>query len=140
MAKSTKKSSKKSSPKAKQIGSQTGSEVKMPISEKAFQDAAAVDPQGRFVLTLYVSGMTPRSRRAIDNIQKLCEEHMAGRYDLKIIDIYQQPGLAKEAQIIAVPTLIKKLPPPLRRLIGDLGDPGRVLLALGLIQSSHSKK
>ena len=120
--------------------SETGSQTKLPISGKAFEEAVAETPHGRFMLTLYVSGMTPLSRRAIDNIQKLCEEHMAGRYDLKIIDIYQQPGLAKEAQIIAVPTLIKKLPPPLRRLIGDLGDPGRVLLALGLIQSRPSNK
>ena len=140
MAKSTKISSKKSSDTVSRIGSQAVSQAKMPISDKAFEDAVAVDPEGWFMLTLYVSGMTLRSRRAIDNIQKLCEEHMAGRYDLKIIDIYQQPGLAKEAQIIAVPTLIKKLPPPLRRLIGDLGDPGRVLLALGLVQGTGSKK
>ena len=114
--------------------------TKMAVTEKAFEDAVAEEPQGRFMLTLYVSGMTPRSQRAIDNIQKLCEEHMKGRYDLKIIDIYQQPELAKAAQIICVPTLIKKLPPPLRRLIGDLGDPGRVLLALGLVQGTDSKK
>ena len=136
MATSIKKIKKTSSKKISKAEIPT----KMPISDKAFADAVAVDPEGRFMLTLYVSGMTPRSRRAIDNIQNLCEEHMPGRYDLKIIDIYQQPGLAKDAQIIAVPTLIKKLPPPLRRLIGDLGDPGRVLLALGLVQGTGSKK
>ena len=140
MAKSTRKSSKKSSDTASRIENQAGSQAKMPISDKAFEDAVAVDPQGRYVLTLYVSGMTPRSQRAIDNIQKLCEEHMAGRYDLKIIDIYQQPGLAKEAQIIAVPTLIKQLPLPLRRLIGDLGDPGRVLVALEVDPDMGGKK
>ena len=123
----------------KQVGKIEPS-TKMAVTEKAFEDAVAEEPQGRFMLTLYVSGMTPRSQRAIDNIQKLCEEHMKGRYDLKIIDIYQQPELAKAAQIICVPTLIKKLPPPLRRLIGDLGDPGRVLLALGLVQGTDSKK
>ena len=120
--------------------SEAGSATKMPITEKAFEQAVAMDPEGRFMLTLYVSGMTPRSQRAIDNIQSLCEEHMSGRYDLKIIDIYQQPGAAKDAQIIAVPTLIKRLPPPLRRLIGDMGDPGRVLLALGLVDSRAAGK
>ena len=100
------------------------------MSVEAFEQAVADNPQGPFTLALYISGMTPRSQLAIDNIQKLCEEHMAGRYKLKIIDIYQQPGAAKDAQIIAVPTLIKQLPPPLRRVIGDLGDPGRIMVAL----------
>ena len=136
MAKSKTKTLKKSSVKVAEVGSPT----KMPITERAFEQAASVDPEGRFMLTLYVSGMTPRSQRAIDNIQSLCEEHMSGRYDLKIIDIYQQPGAAKDAQIVAVPTLIKRLPPPLRRLIGDLGDPGRVLLALGLVESRAKVK
>ncbi len=103
------------------------------VSAQAFERAFARQPQGRFVLKLYVSGMTLRSRRAIDNIQKLCEEHLAGGYDLEIIDIYQQPALAKGDQIIAVPTLVKKLPVPLRRVIGDMSDPGRILLALGVV-------
>ena len=120
--------------------SEVGSPSKIAITKKAFEEAVSEDPEGRFMLSLYVSGMTPRSQRAIDNIQSLCEEHMSGRYDLKIIDIYQQPGAAKDAQIIAVPTLIKRLPPPLRRLIGDLGDPGRVLLALGLVESGAAGK
>jgi circadian clock protein KaiB len=102
------------------------------ISAKAFERAAAENPQGRFLLKLYVSGMTPRSRRAIGNLQKLCDEYLPGRHDLEIIDIYQQPALAKGAQIVAAPTLVKALPPPLRRVIGDLSDPGRILLVLGL--------
>jgi circadian clock protein KaiB len=85
-----------------------------------------------YVLRLYVAGTTPQSLRAIGNIKKICEEHLAGRYDLEVIDIYQQPSLAEGEQIIAVPTLVKKLPEPLRRLIGDLSDTYRVLVGLDL--------
>ncbi|MGO8751734.1 MAG: circadian clock KaiB family protein [Thermoguttaceae bacterium] len=102
-------------------------------SGQEFERASAQSPDARFVLRLYVSGMTARSRQAIDNIQKLCEEHLTGRYDLEIIDIYQQPDLAKEGQIIAAPTLVKKLPPPLRKVIGDMGDPGRIMVVLGIV-------
>jgi circadian clock protein KaiB len=112
----------------------TGSaEIGLGISAKAFQRAVADNPRAHFVLKLYVSGMTPRSRRAIDNLQKLCGEHLPDGYDLDIIDIYQQPGLAKGAQIVAVPTLVRTLPLPLRRVIGDLSDPGRILLVLGVV-------
>jgi len=98
----------------------------------ALQEAAADRSRVRYVLTLYVTGMRPRSQRAIENIRRLCEEHLAGRYELEIVDIYQQPGLAKDAQIIAAPTLVKELPRPLRRIIGDMSDDGRVLVALGI--------
>jgi circadian clock protein KaiB len=89
-----------------------------------------------YVLRLYVAGMTPRSARAIANIKAICGEHLAGRYDLQVIDIYQQPTLAVGDQIIAVPTLIKKLPPPLRRIIGDLSDLERTLVGLDLKPAS----
>jgi circadian clock protein KaiB len=108
------------------------SEIGLGISAKAFQRAVSDNPRAHFVLKLYVSGMTPRSRRAIDNLQKLCGENLPDGYDLEIIDIYQQPGLAKGAQIVAAPTLVKTLPLPLRRVIGDLSDPGRILLVLGV--------
>jgi len=85
-----------------------------------------------YVLRLYVTGLTPRSTQAIATIKAICEEHLASRYDLEVIDIYQQPTLARGEQIIATPTLIKKLPLPLRRLIGDLSDEERVLLGLDL--------
>lgn len=98
----------------------------------ALDRAASADSHVRYVLTLYVTGMRPRSQRAIENIRQLCDEHLAGRYDLQIIDIYQQPALAEDAQIVAAPTLIKSLPPPLRRIIGDMSDDGRVLVALGI--------
>jgi circadian clock protein KaiB len=116
-----------------------GSESGLGISAKAFQRAVADNPRAHFVLKLYISGMTPRSRRAIDNLQKLCKEHLFDGYDLEIIDIYQQPGLAKGAQIVAAPTLVKALPLPLRRVIGDLSDPGRILLVLGVSPAPAAK-
>ena len=85
-----------------------------------------------YVLCLYVTGSTPRSARSIFNIHKLCEDRLAGRYKLEVIDIYQQPDLARAEQIIAAPTLIKKLPLPLRKLVGDLSDEQRVLVGLDL--------
>jgi circadian clock protein KaiB len=101
-------------------------------STEEFEKAAAKQDRAKYVLRLYVTGMTPKSTQAITNVQKLCEEHLAGRYELKVIDIYQQPKLAKGEQIIAAPTLIKKLPPPLRRLIGDMSDTERFLVGIDL--------
>lgn len=86
----------------------------------------------RYVLRLYVTGMTLRCTEAFTKIKAICEEHLQGRYDLEVIDIYQHPELAKDEQIIAVPTLVKKLPAPLRRLIGNLSAEERVLLGLDL--------
>jgi circadian clock protein KaiB len=84
------------------------------------------------VLRLYVTGTTARSTRAIANVRRICEEHLRNRYDLEVIDIYQQPMLAKGDQIIAAPTLVKHLPLPLRKLIGDMSDKDRVLMGLDL--------
>ncbi len=95
-------------------------------------EEALVDGEPAFSLRLYVTGATPKSRRAIQNIRAICEEHLKGRYELEVIDIYQQPSLMKGDQIVAAPTLIKKLPPPLRKLVGDLSDKERVLLGLDL--------
>jgi circadian clock protein KaiB len=87
----------------------------------------------RYILRLYVAGMTSRSARAVENVRTFCEKHLEGRYDLQVIDVYQQPALAKSEQLIAAPTLIKKLPLPLRRLIGDMSNEGRILVGLDLI-------
>lgn len=84
------------------------------------------------LLRLYVAGSTPRSSRAIRTIRAICEEHLKGCYRLEVIDIYQRPALARDEQIVATPTLIRELPPPLRRLIGDLSDVERVLVGLDL--------
>jgi len=97
-----------------------------------FEQSLAKPGRPRYELRLYVAGMTPRSARALANIKQICEEHLKGHYGLQVIDLYQQPLLAKGDQIIAVPTLIKKLPMPLRRLIGDLSDRERVLIGLDL--------
>jgi circadian clock protein KaiB len=94
--------------------------------------AAAGRRGAKYVLRLYVAGMTPRSSAAIRAITEVCEEHLKDRYLLDIIDIYRQPTLARGEQIIAVPTLIKRLPLPLRRMIGDMADTKRILVGLDL--------
>lgn len=98
----------------------------------AFERSLAKQGRLRYGLRLYVAGMTPRSIRAIANIKEICEVEMKGRYDLQVIDLYLHPLLAAGDQIIAVPTLIKKLPPPLQRIIGDLSCRERVLIGLDL--------
>jgi len=85
-----------------------------------------------YLLRLYVTGMTPQSVTAIDNLKEICEEHLKGRYNLEVIDLYKNPALAAGEQIIAAPTLIKKLPLPLRRIIGDMSNTDRVLVGLDL--------
>jgi circadian clock protein KaiB len=94
--------------------------------------AVAKTQESKYVLRLYVTGTTPRSARSIFNLRNLCEDRLEGRYDLEVVDIYQQPELARAEQIIAAPTLIKTLPLPLRRLVGDLSDRERVLVGLDL--------
>jgi circadian clock protein KaiB len=88
---------------------------------------------GAIVLRLYVAGTTPQSTRAILDARELCKEHLGGRYRLEVIDIYQRPTLARDEQIIAVPTLVRHLPRPLRKLVGDLSNSTRVLIGLDLL-------
>ncbi|MFH1812574.1 MAG: circadian clock KaiB family protein [Pseudomonadota bacterium] len=97
-----------------------------------FEAAAAELDSARYVLRLYVTGTTRNSERAIVNIRRICEAHLQGRYDLQVVDISQHPALAEGEQIIAAPTLIKKLPLPLRRFIGDMSHTERILLGLDL--------
>lgn len=97
-----------------------------------FEAVLSKPAPARYVLRLYVVGMTPKSTRAITNIKAICEEHLSGRYDLEVVDVYQQPRLAHGEQILAVPALVKKLPLPLRTLVGDLSNTERVLLGLDL--------
>jgi circadian clock protein KaiB len=103
-------------------------------SVRAFR--AAVDKAAattdRFELHLFIAGTTPRSAAALVNVSAVCEERLKGRYDLYVIDVYQEPSRARDAQIIAVPTLFKKSPAPVCRLIGDLSDRKRVLAGLDL--------
>ena len=87
----------------------------------------------RYELKLYVTGTSPRSGQAIANVRSLCEEYLKGRYDLEVIDIYQQPSVAVSEQIIAAPTLIKKSPAPTRRMIGDLSNRDKILVGLNIV-------
>jgi circadian clock protein KaiB len=105
---------------------------KITKAQAALEKALAEKDSHHYVLRLYVAGLTPRSTQAIQNIRKICEEHLSGRYNLEVIDIYQQPVLAEGEQIIAAPTLIKKLPLPLRRFIGDMSRTEKILLGLDL--------
>jgi circadian clock protein KaiB len=117
-----KKPPKKSSPAGKRKPGMAGER----------KQAASHSRQAKYVLRLYVSGSTSKSARAIENIKRVCEQHLKNRYDLEVIDIYQQAHLARDEQIVAVPTLIKRLPPPLRRLVGDMSNLEKVLFGLDL--------
>ncbi|MGA2223242.1 MAG: circadian clock KaiB family protein [Syntrophobacteraceae bacterium] len=97
-----------------------------------FEEAAAKGESQKFILSLFVAGMTPKSLRAIENARQLCEKYLKDRCELEVIDIYQQPGLAKDAQVIAAPTLVKSLPLPLQRFVGDLSEHEPILVRLAL--------
>jgi circadian clock protein KaiB len=87
---------------------------------------------GKFLLKLYITGQTPKSERAIANLRRICNEELGGQYELTIIDVLEHPQLAEDEKILATPTLCKELPPPLRRIIGDMSDTGKTLLGLDL--------
>ncbi len=101
-------------------------------SNQEFETALAKQNSAAYVFRLYITGMTPRSIQAIAKVRQLCEKHLAGRFELKVIDIYQQPALAKGEQIIATPTLVKELPLPLRKFIGDLSDTEKFLVGVDM--------
>lgn len=99
---------------------------------------AKARPRRMYALRLYITGQTPLSETSLRNLNEVCAQHLAGHFELEVIDIYQQPQLAREAQILAAPTLIKRLPLPFRRLVGDLSNRKQVLLGLD-IQQEQSK-
>jgi len=99
---------------------------------RGFEQALSEQGEQLYILRLYVSGSSPKSIEAITNINSICKEHLRGRYELEVVDIYQQPELATEEQVVAAPMLVKKLPPPFRRLIGDLSNTSQTLRSLGL--------
>jgi len=105
--------------------------VKPKSSTKAFERAAK-QPSRKLVLRLYIAGSSDRSIRALRNAKEICDEHLGGAYELDVVDIHKQPELALEDDVLAVPTLIKKRPLPLRRFIGDLSDRDVVLVGLDL--------
>ncbi len=93
-------------------------------------DTDTVDGQEIWLLRLYVAGQSPKSLRAFANLKRMCEEHLAGRYEIEIIDLAEHPGLAKSDDILAIPTLVRRLPAPLRKIIGDLSNTEKVLVGL----------
>jgi circadian clock protein KaiB len=96
----------------------------------AFEKALATRPKGKYILRLYVAGASDRSRRAVLRARQLCETELAGNFELQVIDVYQQPILARDGQIVATPTLVKDFPPPVRRLIGNLADANGIFVGL----------
>jgi circadian clock protein KaiB len=98
------------------------------------------EPALTFLLKLYVAGKSTRTEQAISNLEKICREELAGRYELEIIDVMASPDLAERDRILATPTLIKQLPPPLRRVIGDLSDKEKVLLGLEVVPSADNPR
>ena len=100
------------------------------IFEEALKTTAL--RRAKYILRLYVTGSTGRSLRAVDNLKRLCEEHLADEYDLEVIDIYNDPDAAREAQLVAAPTLVKKLPLPIRKFVGDLSDTQKILVGLDI--------
>ncbi len=100
-------------------------------SQEIFEPIVSLELE-TYVFRLYVAKNSPKSVRAVQKVRKLCEEYLKGRYELEVIDIHQNPELLEEEQIFAVPTLVKKLPPPLQRLIGDMTNTEKVILSLDL--------
>ena len=98
-------------------------------------ESSAVEPEV-WTLRLYVAGQTPKSITAFANLERICREHLAGRYRIEVIDLIEQPHLARDDQILAIPTLVRKLPEPMRKIIGDLSNTERVLIGLDLLPRS----
>lgn len=105
----------------------------------AFEKTLESTDDANYVLRLFVSGMTANSLRAIQNVRDICQEHLDGRYELEVVDIYRHPEQGKREQVIAAPTLIKKLPVPLRKFIGDLSDRDKILIELNLASKEQSR-
>jgi|SRR6478672_1908164 circadian clock protein KaiB len=103
-----------------------------PTHGQADSTPTPADPGDQWELRLYTAGQTPKSVLAFKNLKRICEEHMPGRYHIEVVDLMQNPRLAKEDQIVAIPTLVRKLPEPLRKIIGDLSDTERTLVGLQL--------
>ena len=118
----------------------TGKEpLKMdPGTSEVFAERMVQRSKERYVLSLYIAGMTPRSTMAVERIRSICDRHLAGRYDLTIVDLYLQPEAARGAQIVVVPTLVKQTPAPMRVFIGDMTDEKRILHGLNITLEHHA--
>lgn len=109
-------------------------------STKAFKKALSTRPKGKYVLRLYVAGATERSRQAILRARQLCEAELKDNFELEVIDVYQQPILARDGQIVATPTLVKELPRPVRRFIGDLTNTSRLFVGLDVHMKTRTRR
>ncbi len=98
--------------------------------------AGTMQPAAQYELRLYVAGQTRKSLTAFANLKKICDEHLAGRYRIEVVDLLKNPQLARGDQILAIPTLVRKLPPPIKKIIGDLSDTLRVLVGLDVRPAS----
>ncbi len=105
-----------------------------PDTLQVFEKLVAGLASPKYVFCLYVSGNTPRSLQAVDNVRRICDRYLPGRYELKVVDIYQQPAETRRRKVIAVPTLIKELPLPIQRFVGDMSKTERILIGLNLKQ------
>jgi circadian clock protein KaiB len=94
------------------------------------------DPDGKYILRLYVAGKTAKSVTAFVNLKNICETHLKGKYVIEVVDLSENPHLAKQDQIVALPTLVKQLPPPVKKIIGDLSNTERVLIGLDIVEIS----
>jgi circadian clock protein KaiB len=122
------------------VSSPKKTKAKRPVRRKAAASRPRRGPAIEYDLVLFISGASDRSRIALANVKAIANQHLNGRYRLSVVDLYQQPERAREHQIIAVPTLVKRLPAPLRRLIGDLSDEDRVMVGLDIVPKSRSRQ
>ncbi|MDQ3002677.1 MAG: circadian clock KaiB family protein [Fibrobacterota bacterium] len=102
--------------------------------EPAYASSSNSEDSETFLLKLYVAGQTPKSLTAIKNLRKICEDHLKGRYEIEVIDLIEEPALARSNQILAIPTLVRSLPTPISRIIGDLSNESQVLMGLNILR------
>jgi circadian clock protein KaiB len=107
-----------------------------PAARKKHRRSAPSEPSAHYDLRLYVAGQTPKSLAAFANLKELCELHLAGKYNIEVIDLIKKPQMAREDQIIALPTLVRRLPEPIRKIVGDLADTQRTLVGLDLSEKA----
>jgi circadian clock protein KaiB len=107
-------------------------QIRMSAQAKKVRSTLRSSPPAKVMLSLYVAGDTPKSRTALSNLKKICAEHLDGRYRIKVIDLLKNPKLARDHQILALPTLVRQLPEPIRKIIGDLSNTERVLVGLDI--------
>src|SRR6186713_1628356 len=112
-------------------GSQRGAPMRLPASA-LWRDGGSNMPSEKFELRLYVAGQTPKAVRAFANLRRICDEHLAGRYSIEVVDLVENPALGRGDQILALPTLVRRLPTPIKKIIGDLSNTERVLVGLDL--------